>query len=668
MSLKMLISTDHPEECRAVILENGKIEGIIVEHSTRELLKGNVYVGVITRVEPAIEAAFVDFGGKKFGFLPFKDVQRESYLQTGERKAKLRIQDVLVKGQKIPVQVVKEERDSKGPTLTNYITIPGRFLVLMHGNVSGGVSRKIEDEEERKKMKEIIADLQIPENMGVIIRTAGMGRSKAELQKDLQMLLKIWDTIGEMSSQNVPPPFLVYQVPDMVVRTVRDHYTTETSEIIVDNLQSYRTLKDFFKLVMPRMANRVKLYSESKPLFSHYNIESQIESIYNRRVNLPSGGSLVLDVGEAMVAIDVNSGKTTNASELEETALRTNLEAAEEIARQLRLRDLGGLIVIDFIDMQQKKNNALVEKQLKNAFKKDKARINISRISKFGLLEMSRQRLSPPVREGAFDRCAFCEGSGLIKSASSMTLGVLRKIQEYIAAKNVKILSVEVSTDVANYLLNHKMRFLLNLQEKQDVKIVFNSKLSLRFENFTYTVLERKREDEKTQETRLKETSRAPVIDETSDIDDVDDVLNLSEENGEAEAVVVEETSQPQEALAESAALAAGEQKAESKEPHRDSRGHRGRNFSRRPQQGRKPMQSRGRRRRPPRNDPRRQRHFRGNATPNAEGGSISPTDAGQTTSTVPSTHVNEAPRESRPVINNEPPVITFAEKPSQDG
>jgi len=507
-SRKMLINADHPEECRVVIVENGKLEELIVEHATRENIKGNVYKGVITRVEPAFEAAFVDIGRKKFGFLPFKDVRRESYLKTREKKAKMRIQDVLVKGQKIMVQVVKEERDAKGPTLTNYVTVPGRFLVLMCGSASGGVSRKIEDESERQKMKDILKAFDLPENMGVIIRTAGMGRTKLELQKDLQMLLKIWHTIEKKNQEKIDPPFLAYQVPDMVERTVRDHFTADTAEIIIDNAQSYKVLKEFFKLVMPRTRNRVKLYNETKPLFSQYNIEAQIESIYNRRVELPSGGSIIFDVGEAMVAIDVNSGKTTGASELEDTAVKTNLEAGDEIARQLRLRDLGGLVVIDFIDMNQKKNKSLLEKQVKLACKKDKARINISKISKFGLLEMSRQRLSPPVGEGAFDQCEACGGSGRVKSKSSVTLEVLRRIQDLLAAKNVKTLSVEVSTDIVTYLLNHKMRFILDLEESRDVSILFNAKPFLRYENFSFNILEKKKEVESKPHSSKEQSAR----------------------------------------------------------------------------------------------------------------------------------------------------------------
>ncbi len=508
----MLINVDQPEECRAVVIENGKLAEIIVQHSSQELVKGNIYLGVITRVEPAIEAAFVDFGGKKYGFLPFKDVLPESYLQTGEKKARTRIQDVLLRGQKLLVQVVKESRDAKGPSLTNAATIPGRFMVLMVSSDSSGISRKIEDEDERKKMKQIMADLGVPADMGVIIRTAGVGRTKAELQKDMQSLLKIWEGIEEqVNNPETKTPCLLYEGPDMVVRTVRDHFTNDTSEILVDDQDSYDALMEFMKMVMPRMRNRVKLYKDTKPLFSQHNVEEQIESIYNRRVELPSGGSIVIDVGEAMVSIDVNSGRTTGASFLEETAIKTNLEAAEEITRQLRLRDLGGLIVIDFIDMFQKKNKSLLEKQMKQSCKLDKARINFSHISRFGLLEMSRQRISPPVKEGFFMDCQHCGGTGHVKTESSSALSVIRTIQEHLAAGNVKVLQVRISTQVINYLLNHKTKTLRELEEHNGVDIQFESQENLPYENFTYTVLERKKEEDRVieQKSRIQRDSRS---------------------------------------------------------------------------------------------------------------------------------------------------------------
>jgi ribonuclease E len=495
---KMLINVDQPEECRAVVIENGKLDEIIVEHSSHELVKGNIYLGVVTRVEPAIEAAFVDIGRKKYGFLPFKDVLPESYLQTGERKARTRIQDVMVRGQRLLVQVVKESRDAKGPSLTNAVTIPGRFLVLMVSSDSSGISRKIEDESERKKIKQLMSDLGVPASMGVIIRTAGVGRTKAELQKDIQALLKIWETIEQQfNDPETKAPSLLYEGPDMVVRTVRDHFSNDMTEVLVDDKESFDALNEFMKLVMPRMRTRIKFYQDTKPLFSQYNVEEQIESIYHRRVDLPSGGSIVIDVGEAMVSIDVNSGRTTGASALEETAIKTNLEAAEEITRQLRLRDLGGLIVIDFIDMFQKKNKALLEKQVKLSCKRDRARVNISRISRFGLLEMSRQRLAPPVKEGFFSACEHCDGTGHVKTDSSTALSVIRKIQEHLATGNVKVLQVKISTRVSNYLLNKKMKSLLELEEKNGVDILFESQEHLPFENFSFTVLERKKEEDK---------------------------------------------------------------------------------------------------------------------------------------------------------------------------
>ena len=507
----MLINSDHPEECRAVILEDGKVDELIVEHSSHEQIKGNIYLGVINRVEPAIEAAFLDIGGKKFGFLPFKDVRRDSYIQTGERKAKIRIQDVLVRGQKLLVQVVKEGRDAKGPSLTNWISLPGRFLVLMVGQEASAVSRKIEDESERKKLKEIIADFDLPDNMGVIIRTAGLGRTKAELQKDLQMLMKIWNQLeADVNTENPQAPVLLYREPNMVVRTVRDHFTADTSEIIVDDSESYKEILGFVKMVMPRLHRRVKFYKETKPMFSQYKVEEQIESIYDRNVPLPSGGSIVIDIGEAMVSIDVNSGKTTGASQLEETAVNTNVEAANEIGRQLRLRDLGGLIVIDFIDMYQKKNKALVERELKQVCKKDKARINLARISKFGLLEMSRQRMSPPVKEGVFESCKLCNGTGLVKSVGAVVLGMLRKIQETIAQGKVGLLAVQVSPEVADYMLKHKMQYLMDLQEKHHFIIEFISKPGLAYANFSYNVLERKRDEDIENETKPKERRASP--------------------------------------------------------------------------------------------------------------------------------------------------------------
>ena len=506
--LSMMINRDHAEVCRAVILEDGRINDYIVENVSQEKIKGNIYLGVINRVEPAIEAAFVDFGGNKYGFLPFKDVLKESYTDTGEKKARVRIQDVLVRGQEILVQVAKESRDAKGPSLTNSISLPGRFLVLMSGSHASAVSRKIEDEEERKKLKTLVADFKLPDNLGLIIRTAGLGRTKTELQKDLQRLLIVWENLTSSRKKSIKkPPFLLYQEADMVVRLVRDNFTTETSEVLVDNIESYDAVKSFMQMVMPRFTNRVKLYKDTTPIFSRFKIEDQIESLYQRKVSLPSGGSIVFDSGEAMVSIDVNSGKTTSASQLEETALKTNLEAAEEIGRQLRLRDLGGLVVIDFIDMFHKKNQTLVEKEIKKTCKLDKARVNISRISKFGLLEMSRQRLAPPVQQGAFVQCNSCSGTGVVRSLNYVVIHVLRKINEHLASGKVKKLTVEVSSDITEYMLNNKSAFLLDLQEKLKFKLEFLSKPEITWTDFKYHVTKKTSEELENLELNTTNTS-----------------------------------------------------------------------------------------------------------------------------------------------------------------
>lgn len=514
-----MINANHPEMCRAVILENGRVNNYIVENVSQENIKGNIYLGVINRIEPAIEAAFVDIGSNKYGFLPFKDVLKESYVDTGEKKARVRIQDVLVRGQEILVQVAKESRDAKGPSLTNSVSIPGRFLVLMSGSHSSAVSRKIEDEEERKKLKTLVADFKLPENLGLIIRTAGVGRTKNELQKDLQRLLMVWENLkAPKEKRPQQSPFLIYQEADIVLRLVRDHFTTDTSEVLVDNIDSYNAVKNFMKIIMPRMINRVKFYQDTRPIFSRFNIEEQIESLYQRKVLLPSGGSIVFDSGEAMVSIDVNSGKTTSASQLEETALNTNLEAADEIGRQLRLRDLGGLVVIDFIDMYYKKNQTLVERELKKVCKLDKARINISRISKFGLLEMSRQRLAPPVQQGAFEECVSCGGTGVIRSLNYTVMHVLRKIGEKLANSKIKELKIEVSPEVVGYLFNNKAKFLLDLQEKHNFKLEFLSVAGLNWSDFKYNITEKTTDEITEQENKNKLLQNArKKVDEESD-------------------------------------------------------------------------------------------------------------------------------------------------------
>jgi ribonuclease E len=470
MSKKMLINAAHPEECRVAIVKEGVLEELAIETSIKEKAKGNIYKGVVVRVEPALQAAFVDYGGNRHGFIPFGEIRPECYLHTGEKKARYGIQDVVCKGMKLLVQVEKEERETKGAFLTTYLSLPGRYMVLMPGTEKGGVSRKIEDEAQRKRLKEILEELKPPQGIGVIVRTAGMGRTKQELSRDFHALLRLWEGIRKRSEE-VSAPALVYEEQDVVIRTIRDYFTPDTDEILVDNPEVFKIAREFFKASMPRYQERVHLYQEKRPIFSKFNLEEQIETVYERKVPLPSGGSIVIDATEALTAIDVNSGKAMGERGMEETAFKTNLEAADVIARQLRFRDLGGLVIIDFIDMASRKHNQEVEKRLKNALKEDKAKIDLSRISKFGLLELSRQRLRPPLKEGAYVTCFHCGGSGLVRSTESLALIILRKIQAGLAKGTAARVEGALSTEVASYLLNQKRGDLVRLEQEHGVVI-----------------------------------------------------------------------------------------------------------------------------------------------------------------------------------------------------
>lgn len=473
MSKKMLINASHPEESRVAILEDGVLQELDIETTGREQIKGNIYRAFVVKVEPGLQAAFVDYGGNRHGFLPFGEIQEKYYQQRegAEREKRPRIQDVIHKGTELLVQVVKGERDNKGASLTTYISLAGRYLVLMPGSDTTGVSRKIESEEQRKKLKEIVEGLDMPDGIGIIIRTAGLGKTKQELTRDYHYLTKLWDTI-ESKAAEIKPPSLIYQEYDLVMRTIRDYYTPEIDEILIDDKEVFRKTLDFFKAVMPRHEKIVKLYLERRPIFSKYQTEEQIERIYDQRVPLKSGGSLVIGQTEALVAIDVNSGKSTGEKGIEDTAFKTNMEAADEVARQLRLRDMGGLIVIDFIDMEDRKHRQEVEKQLKNAFKADKARIQISKISEFGLLELSRQRIKPPVSEGSYFSCPHCEGKGSVKSTEAAALSAYRKLQAQAAKKEYRLVQITLPTAVALYLLNQKRHEISRLELDYAVKIV----------------------------------------------------------------------------------------------------------------------------------------------------------------------------------------------------
>ncbi|MDH4099450.1 MAG: ribonuclease E/G, partial [Nitrospirota bacterium] len=472
MSKKMLINASHPEESRVAILEDGILQELDIEIFGKEQIKGNIYKAFVVKVEPGLQAAFVDYGGNRHGFIPFGEIQNKYYKwRDGADKSKRpRIQDVIHKGTEFLVQVVKGERDNKGASLTTYISLAGRYLVLMPGSDTAGISRKIEGEEQRKKMKELLEGLDIPDRFGVIVRTAGMGRTKQEIARDYAYLMKLWETI-EFSEADVAAPSLIYQEYDLVTRMIRDYFTTEIDEILIDNKDVFRKTRDFFRALMPRYTKIVKLYQERRPIFSKYQTEEQIEKIYDQRVPLKSGGSLVINQTEALVAIDVNSGKSTSEKGVEETAFKTNMEAAEEVARQLRLRDMGGLVVIDFIDMEDRKHRHEVEKTLKNAFKADKARVQLAKISEFGLMELSRQRIKPPVSEGSYIPCPHCEAKGRVKSTEAAALGAIRKLHAQGAKKEFRSAQITLPSAVAFYLLNQKRHEIIRLENDYGMRI-----------------------------------------------------------------------------------------------------------------------------------------------------------------------------------------------------
>ena len=473
MIKKMLINAQDPEESRMAIVEDGVLAELIVETSLAAPTRGNIYKAKIVNIEPSLQAVFVDYGESRHGFLPFSEIHPSYYApsaQEREKESRPRIQELIRRNQEVLVQLERGEMGTKGAALTTYISLPGRYLVLMPGSDGGGISRKIEGEKERRKIKEIVHDLEVPEGMGVIVRTAGLDRAKTDLAKDLQYLLRLWESI-QGKAEKTSAPALIYKERDLVIRSIRDYFTPEVEEMLIDNKEIFNQAKEFFRTIMPRYQNKLKLYGEKRPLFSKYELEKQIETIYERRVPLQSGGSIAVDPTEALVSVDVNSGRATQGRGMEETALRTNLEAAEEIARQLRLRDLGGLVVIDFIDMYDRKHKQEVERSLRNALKRDKARIEMGRISRFGLLELSRQRIRSALSEKTFTPCENCEGTGLVKSTESAALAVLRQVRAGLARGGCTQVRVELPDEVAIYLLNQKREELFRLEKVYGLKI-----------------------------------------------------------------------------------------------------------------------------------------------------------------------------------------------------
>ncbi|MEJ8568284.1 ribonuclease E/G [Elongatibacter sediminis] len=470
--LRMLINATQPEELRVAIADGQMLVDLDIETPALEQKKSNVYKARVTRVEPSLEACFVDFGSTRHGFLPLKEICPQFY-HPSKRKSegKVSIQEAVKEGQELIVQVEKEERGNKGAALTTYISLAGRYLVLMPTNPkAGGVSRRISGED-RQDLREQLQNVMAPDNVGIIVRTAGVGREAEELQWDLDYLLQLWGAI-EKAADERKAPFLIYQESNLFIRALRDHMRNDIGEILVDDPRVFEDAKQFIDDVMPHNARKLKLYSDDVPLFSRYQIESQIESAFSRTVHLPSGGSLVIDHTEAMICIDINSARATKGSDIEETAHQTNLEAADEIARQLRLRDLGGLIVIDFIDMMDRKHQRAVEERLRHALQIDKARVQTGRISRFGLLEMSRQRLRPSLGESSLETCPRCEGHGTIRSTESLSLSILRLAEEEAMKEFTGQVLVQVPTRVANFLLNEKRRMLAEIEARHQVPIL----------------------------------------------------------------------------------------------------------------------------------------------------------------------------------------------------
>jgi len=460
----MLINATHSEELRVALVDGQKLYDLDIEHRTREQKKSNIYKGRITRVEPSLEAAFVDFGSERHGFLPLKEISREYFVKSPrDIQGRFTIKDVIHEGQEVIIQVGKEERGNKGAALSTFISLAGRYLVLMPNNPrAGGISRRI-DGDERTALKDVMNALKLPEDMGVIIRTAGIGRSVEELQWDLDYLLTVWENITK-ASENRQAPFLIYQESNVIIRAIRDYLRQDIGEVLVDTQEVFDEAVNFVRQVMPQYESKIKLYKDNIPLFNRYQIESQIETAFEREVKLPSGGSIVIDPTEALVSIDINSSKATKGADIEETAFNTNLEAAEEIARQLRLRDIGGLIVVDFIDMTNNRNQREVENRMRESLELDRARVQIGRISRFGLMELSRQRLRPSLGETSGHICPRCNGVGFIRDLHSLSLNIMRLIEEEALKENSSEIHAKVPVNVATYLLNEKRQVLVNIE------------------------------------------------------------------------------------------------------------------------------------------------------------------------------------------------------------
>lgn len=497
----MLINATQEEELRMALVDGQRLYDLNIEQPSRERKKANIYKGKITRVEPSLEAAFVDYGADRHGFLPLKEISSEYFVKQPNATGRVNIRDVLREGQDIVVQIDKEERGNKGAALTTFVSLAGRFVVLKPNKPrSGGVSRRITGED-RDMARESLDEVDIPDGMSVILRTAGIDRGPDELSWDLENLFGIWNAILKVVVERASP-FLIYQERDAVIRSLRDYMSNDIGEVLIDNKDTWKEAHDFVEQVMPHNLSKIKLYEDDVPLFTRYQIESQIESAFSHQVTLPSGGSLVIDHTEALISIDINSARATKGADIESTALNTNLEAADEIARQLRLRDLGGLIVIDYIDMGPQKNQRAVENRLRDAVKIDRARVQIGKISRFGLLEMSRQRLRPSLGDSTNEVCPRCSGMGNIRGVESLALAILRLVGEEARKERTSKVIAQLPTDVATYLLNEKREWVQSLEENNDVQIVLIANPSLDTPHYT---IRRVRDDQ----TELPENAGA---------------------------------------------------------------------------------------------------------------------------------------------------------------
>lgn len=493
MKKVMLINAVHPEQKRMAIVEDERLVDYNIQMAVREPIIGNIYKGAVMKVERGLQAAFVNYGGKKDGFLPLRDVSPDYLVERqgngGHGRGMLRV------GQEIIVQVLREVSERKGALLTSYISIPGRYLVLLPKKAGGGVSRKIEDEEDRRRLWEMVNQIKVEEGMGIIIRTAGINRTKQELSRDYQQLLRLWKDILKTAEEK-PAPSLIYQESDFGVFSLRDYYTSDIEEIWVDDQETFRKMRAYCKTVMPRVAKNIKLYREKVPIFEQHNLEDQVRVIYQERVDLKSGGYIVINPTEAMTTIDVNSGRASNKRNVEETAFRTNIEAAEEIARQVRLRDLGGLIVIDFIDMMDRQHIAEVEKVFKKATSIDRARIQFSRISKFGIMELSRQKKQSTIQEISYTACPYCRGTGYRPSLEYIALSAFRRIESQAVKGCYSQLKVTLPYAVADYLLNQKRAELGRLESQYGMTIHITGSSDVPWDDIAISVTERSAEVE----------------------------------------------------------------------------------------------------------------------------------------------------------------------------